>query len=207
MAQTAQAYGLIPVYSDGGQTRAKKYNILNNAGTGYGTAIYKGDLVKMHTDGTINIGDGTTPALGVFAGCEYIGADGKPVSSPYWPASTALQSGSQAIAYVIDDQNTMFRIGVGGNASDYVGDAAGSRVRAAGSAMVNEDTKWDVSRNVIAYGLMYLDSPATTSPVTYAIQMRRGAGGTTFINRSGLDSDSAHWGRLASSITAIEVKP
>jgi hypothetical protein len=35
MAQTAQAYGLIPVFSDSGQTRAKKYNILNNAGTGY----------------------------------------------------------------------------------------------------------------------------------------------------------------------------
>ena len=47
MATTAQAYGLIPLYDEAGQTRAKKYNILNNSGTGYGTAIFKGDLVKV----------------------------------------------------------------------------------------------------------------------------------------------------------------
>ena len=157
MAQTAQAYGLIPVFSDSGQTRAKKYTILNNAGTGYGTAIYKGDLVKMHTDGTINIGDGTTPALGVFVGCEYIDATGKPVSSPYWPASTALQSGSQAIAWVIDDQNTMFRIGVSGNASDYVQTAVGQQCNVAdtGTGTVNTGlSSSSVSAAIVAAGTL-----------------------------------------------------
>jgi hypothetical protein len=127
MAQTAQAYGLIPVFSDSGQTRAKKYNILNNAGTGYGTAIFKGDLVKVGTNGTIEIGDGTTPALGVFVGCEYIDSTGKPVTSPNWVASTLLQSGTQAIAWVIDDQNTMFRIGISANAANYVQAAVGQQ--------------------------------------------------------------------------------
>ncbi len=157
MAQTAQAYGLIPVFSETGQTRAKKYNILNNAGTGYGTAIYKGDLVKMHTDGTINIGDGTTPALGVFVGCEYIDATGKPVSSPYWPASTALQSGTQAIAWVIDDQNAMFRIGVSGNASDYVQAAVGQQCNVAnvGTGTVNTGlSSASVSAALVAAGTL-----------------------------------------------------
>lgn len=131
MAQTAQAYGLIPVFSDYGQTRAKKYNILNNAGTGYATSIYKGDLVKVGTNGTIEIGDGTSPALGVFMGCEYTDASGKPTESAYWPASTALTAGTEVIAYVIDDQNTMFRIGVGGNASDYVQAAVGQQCNVA----------------------------------------------------------------------------
>lgn len=120
MAATAQAYGLIPVYSDAGQTRAKKYNILNNAGTGYGTSIFKGDLVKVGTNGTIEIGDGTTPALGVFQGCSYVDSTGKPISSPNWVASTPLQSGTEVIAWVIDDQGTMFRVGVSANASGYV---------------------------------------------------------------------------------------
>jgi hypothetical protein len=120
MAMTAQAYGLIPIYSDGGQTRAKKYNILNNNGAGYATSIYKGDLVKMGTDGTIQIGNGSSAALGVFVGCEYTTADGKPVVSPYWPGGVALQPGTPVIAYVIDDQTTTFRIGVSANASGYV---------------------------------------------------------------------------------------
>jgi hypothetical protein len=127
MAQTALAYGLIPVNHPTGQNRATKYNILNNAGTGYGTAIYKGDLVKIHTDGTLNIGDGTSAALGVFAGCEYIDATGRPVASPYWPASTTVQSGSEIKAYVYDDPATIYRVGVTANASDYVQTAVGQQ--------------------------------------------------------------------------------
>jgi hypothetical protein len=127
MATTAQAYGLIPVNHPTGQSRASKYNILNNAGTGYGTAIYKGDLVKVHTDGTINIGDGTSAALGVFAGCEYIDPTGKPVVSPYWPASTLVQAGSEIKAYVYDDPANVYRVGVTANASGYVQTAVGQQ--------------------------------------------------------------------------------
>lgn len=134
MSTTSQAYGLIPVYHPSGQSRANKYNILNNAGTGYGTSIYKGDLVKIHTDGTLNIGDGTSPALGVFAGCEYIDANGKPVSSPYWPASTAVKSGTEIKAYVYDDPQTVYRVGVTGNASDYVQAAIGQQANVAVAA-------------------------------------------------------------------------
>lgn len=127
MSTSAQAYGLIPVNHPTGQNRATKYNILNNAGTGYGTAIYKGDLVKVGTDGTIQIGDGTSAALGVFAGCEYIDATGKPVVSPYWPASQTVQVGSEIKAYVYDDPATVYRVGVTANASDYVQAAIGQQ--------------------------------------------------------------------------------
>jgi hypothetical protein len=128
MSTTSQAYGLIPVYHPTGQNRANRYNILNNAGTGYGTAIYKGDLVKLAADGTVNIGDGTSNALGVFAGCEYIDATGKPTTSAYWPASTALLSGTAAVAYVYDDPQTVYKVGVTANASGYVQSAIGDQV-------------------------------------------------------------------------------
>jgi hypothetical protein len=120
MAQTAQAYGLVPLYDEAGQTRAKKYNILNNAGAGYGTNIFKGALVVVGTNGTIEIGTGTAPALGVFMGCEYTDSTGKPCVSPNWVASTALLAGTEAVAWVIDNQNTTYRVGVSANASGYV---------------------------------------------------------------------------------------
>lgn len=119
MSVTSQAYGLAPAYHPTGQIRTNQYTILNNAGTGYGTSLYQGCLVKMGTNGTLEIGDGTTPCLGVFMGCEYIDATGKPTTSPYWPASTALTSGTIVKGYVIDDIQTVFRVGVTANASGY----------------------------------------------------------------------------------------
>lgn len=151
MANTSQAYGLFPVYHPTGQIRATKYNLLNNAGTGYGTAIYKGDPVKIGTNGTIEIGDGTSPALGVFAGCEYIDATGKPVQSPYWPASTAVQSGSEIKAYVYDDPATVYRVGVTGNASDYVQAAVGQQ---ANMAIAAGSTQTGVSGSSISAALV-----------------------------------------------------
>lgn len=129
MSTNSLAYGLIPVSHPSGQSRANKYAILST----YGTAIYKGDLVKMHTDGTINIGDGTSAALGVFAGCEYTDASGKPVESPYWPAGTTA---TDIVAYVYDDPANVYRVGVTANATDYVQAAVGQQANvtiAAGS--------------------------------------------------------------------------
>jgi len=129
MSTNARAYGLIPVYHPSGQARANRYNILNNAGTGYGTAIYRGMLVEMDTgnNGTIEVSDGSSACLGVFAGCEYIDTTGKPVESPYWPASTAVQTGSQIVAYVYDDPAIVYKCGVTANASSYVQAAVGDQ--------------------------------------------------------------------------------
>ncbi len=122
MSTTALTYGLIPVYHPSGQTRMNKYNILNNAGTGYGTSIYKGMLVEMDTgnNGTIEVSDGTSACLGVFMGCEYVDSQGKPVTSNYWPASTAVKVGSQITAWVADDPQNVYKTCVTANASGYV---------------------------------------------------------------------------------------
>ena len=129
MSTTAKAYGLIPVFHPSGQSRANRYNILNNAGTGYGTSIYTGMLVEMDTgnNGTIEVSDGTSACLGVFAGCEYIDPTGKPVTSPYWPASTLVLSGSQITAYVYDDPANVYKCCVTANASGYVQAAVGDQ--------------------------------------------------------------------------------
>ena len=81
-----------------------------------------------------------------------------------------------------------------------VGDAAGSRVQATlGSMYYNQqnDTK-SCSQN-------FLDSPSTTSAVTYKIQARTQGAGTLYVNRSSGDSNSANSGRFTSTITVMEV--
>lgn len=124
MGTNARAYGLVPVFHPTGQNRANQYTILST----YAANIFKGDLVKIHTDGTLNVGDGTSAALGVFAGCEYIDANGKPTASPYWPTGTTATS---IKAYVYDDPQTVYKIGVTGNASGYVTAAIGQQANVA----------------------------------------------------------------------------
>ena len=81
----------------------------------------------------------------------------------------------------------------------FVGDSAGSRVRA---------TSGDRFRETDVMGMaspVFLDSPNTTSAVTYKLQGRRGSSGTFTFGRSGADADNAAHGRLPSSITVMEV--
>jgi hypothetical protein len=52
----------------------------------------------------------------------------------------------------------------------------------------------------------FLDSPATTSAVTYKIQIRNGnATGAIFVNRAQDDSDIFYSPRGTSSITVMEI--
>ena len=95
-----------------------------------------------------------------------------------------------------------FRID-GGNADSYVGTSAGSRVSAATTFVSSGALQLNTSQTPTT--LAYLDSPASTSPVTYAVQVRTNTGGTAVINRSGNDADQEWHARTASSITAIEV--
>ena len=84
---------------NGGQT---EYGIED----GYNTAIFTGDAVELHSDGTVTIAAaGQTNILGVFNGCFYTADSGKPTWSKYWPAST---SATDAVAFVIDDPNVLF---------------------------------------------------------------------------------------------------
>ena len=93
----------------------------------------------------------------------------------------------------------------GGNSGTYIGDSAGNRISSASAAFGNAGT-FELARNANQVNINYVDSPATTSAITYSVQMRRsGASNTIFVNRGGLDADSAARGRTASSLIAMEV--
>ena len=89
----------------------------------------------------------------------------------------------------------------GGNSGTYIGNAVGSReqVSSASGGMGAAET-------IAPLVMVYLDSPATTSAITYGVQAKGMAtADTVFINRNRNDTDSATFARGASSITVMEI--
>jgi hypothetical protein len=79
------------------------------------------------------------------------------------------------------------------------GDTAGSRTR------VTTQANPGGAGVMAAAGLNYLDSPASTSSLTYAIEIASHTTGAVYLNRSGTDTDSAGFSRGASTIILMEV--
>ena len=80
-----------------------------------------------------------------------------------------------------------------------VGDAVGNRKQISGASVY-------ISNNTAmgSTAFNYLDSPSTTSLLTYKIQFSANAG-TVFVNRSHTDSDATTTSRGTSSITLMEI--
>ena len=107
-------YGLKPVNLIGGQVFAGSTRLMQIA-SGYATDIFYGDLVKRHTDGTIQKDTGTATATpcGIFLGVQFTnGSTGQVQQQQYYPASQAIKSGTQIFAVVADDPDTLFQVAV-----------------------------------------------------------------------------------------------
>ena len=116
-------YGLDPVNLIGGQSFAGSTRMYPIA-SGYGTSMFNGDLVQLTATGSLIITSTTTPStsqaaqaavpgtVGVFLGCEYTPAGGPLYGKQRfqnWAASTVTQD---AVGYVVDDPDTVFRVAV-----------------------------------------------------------------------------------------------
>jgi hypothetical protein len=106
---------------------------------------------------------------------------------------TVSNSGGAAFSYCY------FRFTRSGTAVG-VGDAAGSRLQTTGQIQ-------SVSTDSSQSGhIQFLDSPSTTSAITYKVQVyNQQAAQTTYINRSTTDTDSSSFARSISTLTALEV--
>ena len=108
MSSTATPYGFRPVGLLGSGTWSDATRQIKIA-SGYATAIFYGDAVKLVSAGTVEKDTGTTalPPVGRFVGCRYTDpTTNQPTYSQYWPASTAA---SDAFAYICDDPNIVFQ--------------------------------------------------------------------------------------------------
>lgn len=112
MSSTSAPFGFRPSFHNSGQIRPKAYTIAS----GYAANVFSGDPVKLVDAGTVQLGtsDGTRSGtvdgillLGIFAGCEYRDSTGKPVISPFWPASVTA---TEVTAWVYDDPETLFDV-------------------------------------------------------------------------------------------------
>ncbi len=100
----------MPIKKLGGQPYTGANSVYKIA-SAYATTIFQGDLVKLgNADGTIQKDTGTTTAtpVGVFVGCAYTDPNLKyKVFKNLWVASTVA---TDAVAYVVDDPDMIFKI-------------------------------------------------------------------------------------------------
>lgn len=136
MSAISAPFGFRPSYHNSGQMRPKAYTITST----YAANIFSGDPVKLTDNGVIQLGtsDGTRSGtvdgislLGIFAGCQYNDASGKPTISPFWPSGA---TGTEIVAWVYDDPETLFDV-------QYTNPSAGTTVQTA----VGEECDWSVA--------------------------------------------------------------
>ena len=113
-------------------------------------------------------------------------------SKVYVVASVSNTAYTTGVAFILKRDSTEISLG----------DAAGSRrrVTAGGNAPVSA-----IEMNSSA--INFLDSPATTSSITYSINIMnlRGSSDTVYVNRGVTDTDASNWPRGSSTITVMEV--
>jgi len=105
-------YGLDPVNSLDGKPYAGATRLIPVA-AGFATAIFNGDTVQVDTTGYLIKSTSTNAGtiVGVVMGGQYVNSNGQTVQGQYIPA-LASTTASPAYAYVVDDQQALFRVAV-----------------------------------------------------------------------------------------------
>jgi hypothetical protein len=80
------------------------------------------------------------------------------------------------------------------------GDANGSRVRASTQVINNQNNEAKTG------SFTFLDSPSSSSQITYALKTRNQGSGTIYINRSNTWTNSANSSTNCSTITVMEIQ-
>jgi hypothetical protein len=87
----------------------------------------------------------------------------------------------------------------------FVGAAVGSRPQVSNEFTATYQST--ISYNGQGLPIMYYDNPATTSEITYKVQMASYSTYVVYLNRHGTDANTSEYdSRAASSITVMEVK-
>lgn len=126
--------------------------------SGYGTAIYFGDAVRMNVSGPTGYieqwanGDGSTATkilVGIFQGCQYYSvSQKKTIWNNYWPGSDAS---GDVVAYIDDDPQSLWEVQAGvaatpfndtyiGSTADIVATPAGNTTTGISGMSLNTPT-------------------------------------------------------------------
>lgn len=121
MANVQGPFGFAQVGTASGPPNfAENSNPPYRIASGYGTAIFFGDAVRMNVSGPTGYieqwanGDGGTATkilVGIFVGCRYYStSQKKTVWNNYWPGSDAT---GDVAAFVVDDPNSQWKVQAG----------------------------------------------------------------------------------------------
>lgn len=181
---------------------------------GRGSASGAGDFQEISLGSGLSMSGTTISATGSGGGkilqvvqatkTDTASVTGSSFSSVFTASITPSSSSSKVLV--------MAFLSVGGATSNYPnirltksstvllqGDSAGSRTRV--TAMGNPG----VAGAMNALTINYVDSPASTSALTYEIELASHSTGAVYLNRSGTDTDGATISRAASTIILMEV--
>jgi len=105
-------YGLKPINSIDGKPYAGAFRQIPVAAS-FGTAIFFGDTVQIDSTGYLIKSTSTNAGtiVGVCMGGQYVNSSGQTVQGQYIPASVSTST-NPAYAYVVDDQQALFKVAV-----------------------------------------------------------------------------------------------
>lgn len=164
-------YGFRPVNLLGGQVFAGSTRQIPIE-SGWGTAIFFGDVVLMSASGCV-VGGGTTvnttttvQVAGVFMGCSYINSSGQRIYAQYYPASTTgTPDGVNSIqAYVADDPDLVMKVACVSSGTT-VAQAARSAMVGGNAQLVNNVGSTTTGDSAQAI----LNAAGTTSTYTFKV--------------------------------------
>jgi hypothetical protein len=191
MSSTATPYGLRPANLTGGQPFAGGIRQIKIA-SAYATDIFYGDPVKLVTAGTVEKDTGTTALtpVGVFLGCAYTDTTEGFRTSQYWPASTVA---SDAVAYVCDDPDAVFKIQADGQVAQTALGANAAVVQTAGSTLIGNskvalDASTVATTNTLPLRIVgFVDGPDSTVNDAYTdVLVKWNAGMHMYDNATGV---------------------
>jgi len=108
MANVDKAFGLSPYKGLNAGSSVQIVNKYNFDPSGYGTAVFQGDLC-IFAGGYINRSAASSANnVGVLSHVYYVATDGTPTFKNYYPASTTALGSGAIEAFVYDDPNQMF---------------------------------------------------------------------------------------------------
>jgi hypothetical protein len=192
MATTAAPYGARPVgsLSANGSFTGKVQAI--KIASGYDTAIFYGDFVKLVTAGTVekDAGTATLTPVGIFMGCKFTDpVSGHPTSAQQWTADTVA---SDAIAYVMTDPGVIFEMQCSDSAAQAVLGANCEVDQTAGSTSVGtsknavDASTADTTATLPVKVIGFVDSPYSSVGDTFTDVLCMFNVGHQFRNATGI---------------------
>ena len=182
LVQSADTSGIIQFQSNG-STKAT----LNSSGFSYPGAVLQ-VVQTIKTDTFSSSATSFTNITGLTATITPASASNKILVM----ASVAVALNSGYFVHI--------RLARGGSAI-LQGDAAGSRIRTQGMIyMYNQDVN-----SQLTWPGCVVDSPASTSALTYSVQLMQPNGATHYVNRLTRDDDASYEPRSASSLILMEI--